>query len=63
MQKRSEQQVSNDADLLLKTMNSVRDYTSQNVGPHSKAVQQVIAAQIYVPAERVLAEADSTRSG
>ena len=40
MQKRSQQQVANDADMLLKTMNAVRDYTSQNVGPHLKLMQE-----------------------
>ena len=40
MQKRSQQQVANDADMLLKTMNAVRDYTSQNVGPHLKMMQE-----------------------
>ncbi|MDB5325024.1 MAG: integral rane sensor hybrid histidine kinase [Phycisphaerales bacterium] len=40
MQERSAQQVAGNADILLKAMNSVRDYTTKNVGPHLKDVQK-----------------------
>ena len=39
MEANSERQVAADADILLKAMNAVRDYTSTNVGPHLKRVQ------------------------
>ena len=39
MERQSEQQVAADADILLKAMNAVRDYTSTNVGPNLKRLQ------------------------
>ncbi len=39
MERHSEQQVAADADILLKAMNAVRDYTSTNVGPSLKKLQ------------------------
>ncbi len=39
-------QVATDSDMLRKTMNSVRDYTSKNVGPHLKAEQK--RAQTFI---------------
>jgi PAS domain S-box-containing protein len=39
MERNSEQQVAADADILLKAMNAVRDYTSTNLGPSLKRLQ------------------------
>ncbi len=39
MERHSERQVAADADILLKAMNAVRDYTSTNVGPNLKKLQ------------------------
>ncbi len=39
MEHHSERQVAADADILLKAMNAVRDYTSTNVGPNLKKLQ------------------------
>ena len=40
MRRQAENQVAADSDMLRKTMNSVREYTSNNAGPHLKAEQK-----------------------
>ncbi len=46
MQRQAESEVAADSDMLRKTMNSVREYTSNNAGPHLKAEQKRTATFI-----------------